>query len=221
MREAGVILVGGHSIDDAELKYGLSVTGTVHPEQVVTNAGAKAGDKLVLTKPLGTGIITTAAKARVAGEETVARVTRYMATLNRQASEIMQEVGAHAGTDITGFGLLGHTCQLAGNSQVGIKLYVASIPFFPEAEEFARKGFCPGGLSRNREFYSRLVEIAPNIPRHVPDILYDPQTSGGLLISVAPEAAPRLLDRLREAGVAEATIIGEVLDQPVGRVIVE
>jgi selenide,water dikinase len=221
MREAGVILVGGHSIDDTELKYGLSVTGTVHPEQVVTNAGAKAGDKLVLTKPLGTGIITTAAKARVAGEETVARVTRYMATLNKQASEIMQEVGAHAGTDITGFGLLGHTCQLAGNSQVGIKLYVASIPFFPEAEEFAKKGFCPGGLSRNREFYSRLVEIAPNIPRHVQDILYDPQTSGGLLISVAPEAAPRLLDRLHEAGVPEATIIGEVLDQPVGRVIVE
>ena len=221
MREAGVILVGGHSIDDTELKYGLSVTGTVHPEQVVTNAGAKAGDKLVLTKPLGTGIITTAAKARVAGEETVARVTRYMATLNKQASEIMQEVGAHAGTDITGFGLLGHTCQLAGNSQVGIKLYVASIPFFPEAEEFAKKGFCPGGLSRNREFYSRLVEIAPNIPHHVQDILYDPQTSGGLLISVAPEAAPRLLDRLHEAGVPEATIIGEVLDQPVGRVIVE
>jgi selenide,water dikinase len=203
------------------LKYGLSVTGTVHPEQVVTNAGAKAGDKLVLTKPLGTGIITTAAKARVAGEETVARVTRYMVTLNKQASEIMQEVGAHAGTDITGFGLLGHTCQLAGNSQVGIKLYVASIPFFPEAEEFAKKGFCPGGLSRNREFYSRLVEIAPNIPHHVQDILYDPQTSGGLLISVAPEAAPRLLDRLHEAGVPEATIIGEVLDQPAGRVIVE
>ncbi len=221
MREAGVILVGGHSVDDAELKYGLSVTATVHPERLVTNSGAKAGDKLVLTKPLGTGIVATAVKAGVVSEETVAKVTQCMAALNDKASELMQEVGVHGCTDITGFGLLGHACQLADNSQVGIKLHFASIPFFPEAEEFAKKGFCPGGLHRNREFYSGSVELAAGIPAHIQDILFDPQTSGGLLISLAPQAAQELLNRRHQAGVSEAAIIGEVVGRPVGRVIVD
>jgi selenide,water dikinase len=221
MREAGVILLGGHSIDDVELKYGLSVTGTVHPKLLVTNSGAKAGDKLVLTKPLGTGIISTALKAGMVNEETAAKVTECMATLNNKASELMQEVGVHACTDITGFGLLGHACQVAENSQVGIKLYFASVPFFPEVEDFAKMGLCPGGLYRNREFYSKMVEIATQVPEPVQDILFDAQTSGGLLISLAPEAAPRLLGRLHEAGVPQATIIGEVISRPAARVIVE
>ena len=221
MREAGVTLVGGHSIDDTELKYGLSVTGTVHPKRLVTNSGAKVGDKLVLTKPLGTGIISTALKAGMVNEETAAKVTKSMATLNNQASELMQEVGVHACTDITGFGLLGHACQIAENSQVGIKIHFASVPFFPKAEEFAKMGLCPTGLHRNREFYSEMVEIDPQVPEYVQDVLFDAQTSGGLLISLAPRAAQRLRDKLHEVGVPDATIIGEVTSRPTPRVLVE
>ena len=221
MREAGVTLVGGHSIDDAELKYGLSVIGTVHPKRIVTNSGAKAGDKLLLTKPLGTGIINTALKAGMASEETVAKVTKSMVTLNDKASELMQEVGVHACTDITGFGLLGHACQIAEESQVGIRLHFALVPFFAEAEEFAKMGFYPGGSHHNKEFYSRMVEIAPPVPSHVQDVLFDAQTSGGLLISLAPKKAQQLLERLHEAGVPEAAIIGEVVSRPKGRVLVD
>lgn len=220
MREAGVALVGGHTIDDTELKYGLSVTGTVHPKRMVTNSGAKAGDRLVLTKPLGTGIISTALKAGKVNEETVAKVTSSMATLNNKASELMQEVGVHACTDITGFGLLGHACQVAENSQIGIKIHSASVPFFTEVEEFAKMELCPAGLHRNKEFYSQMVEFTTQVPEHVQDILFDPQTSGGLLISLAPEAAQQLLDRLHELGVPDATIIGEVISRPTPKILV-
>ncbi len=214
MREAKVTLVGGHSIDDTELKYGLSVTGTVHPKRVVTNSGAKAGDKLILTKPLGTGIISTAVKAGVVDEKTVAKLTKCMATLNDKASELMQEVGVHACTDITGFGFLGHAIQLAQNSRVGINIDIASIPFFPEASEFAKQGLCPAGLHRNREFYSPCVKITGEVSTPVQDILFDPQTSGGLLICLAPRKAKLLLDRLRQAGVEEAAIVGEIVNEP-------
>jgi len=218
MIEAKVTLVGGHSIDDTELKYGLSVTGTVHPKRLVTNSGAKAGDKLILTKPLGTGIINTAVKAGVVDEKTIAKVTECMATLNDKASELMQEVGIHACTDITGFGLIGHTVQLAQNSQVGINIDIASIPFFPEAGDFAKQGLCPGGLHRNREFYSPHVKIISEVPTHIQDILFDPQTSGGLLICLAPEKSERLLSKLRQAGIEDAAIIGEAVSQPKGMV---
>jgi len=220
MHEAGVILVGGHSVDDAELKYGLSVTGTVHPKRLVTNSGAKVGDKLILTKSLGTGIISTALKAGVVDEGTVIKFTRSMATLNGKASELMQEVGVHACTDITGFGFLGHTAQLAQNSKVGINIDTAFIPFFPEAGEFAKQGLCPAGLYRNRDFYSPCVKIASEVPIHMQDMLFDPQTSGGLLICLAPRKAERLLVRLREAGVEDAAIIGEVVSEPRGMVAV-
>ena len=214
MREAGVILVGGHSIDDVELKYGLSVTGTVHPKRLVTNSGVKTGDKLILTKPLGTGIISTALKARMVDEKTVAKLTKCMATLNNKASELMRKVGVHACTDITGFGLIGHTVQLAQNSHVGINISSASIPLLPRIEEFAKQGLCPGGLHRNREFYSTAVIIDNKVPGHIQDILFDAQTSGGLLISLAPRKAELLLDRLRQAGVEDAAIIGEVVTKP-------
>jgi len=221
MKEAGVTLVGGHSIDDAELKYGLSVTGTVHPEHLVTNSGAKVGDKLILTKPLGTGIISTALKAGKAEKETTAKMTKCMATLNKRASELMQEVGVHACTDITGFGFLGHACQLAQNSQVGIKVNSGSVPILTEAREFAKKGLCPGGLGRNREFYGKIVEFSNQIPDYIQDILFDPQTSGGLLISLAPEKADLLVGRLQKAGVQDAAIIGEIISKPMGKILVE
>ncbi len=214
MREAGVALVGGHSIDDTELKYGLSVMGVVHPKRLLTNSGAKAGDKLILTKPLGTGIISTAVKAGVVDEKTAAKVAGCMATLNDKASGLTQAVRVHACTDITGFGFLGHTTQLAKNSRIGIVIDSTSVPFFPEAGELAKQGFCPAGLQRNREVYSHCVEMTSEIPIHIQNILFDPQTSGGLLICVAPGKAELLLRRLREAGVEEAVIIGEVVSNP-------
>ncbi len=221
MAEAKVTLIGGHSIDDAELKYGLAVTGTVHPQRLVTNSGAKVGDKLILTKPLGIGIITTALKAGKVAQETVTKVTKCMTTLNDKASELMQEIGVHAGTDITGFGFLGHSIQLAQNSSVGININTPAIPFFPEAGALAKQGLCPAGLQRNREFYSSCVKIASEVPAHIQDILFDPQTSGGLLICLDPGKTERLQDGLREAGVEEAAIIGEVVNQPEGVVTVK
>jgi selenide,water dikinase len=219
LREAGVVLLGGHSIIDAELKYGLSVTGTVHPDQLVTNGGAKAGDKLILTKPLGTGIISTAVKAGVVGEELVQKVTRCMATLNDKASELMQEVGVHACTDVTGFGLLGHAIQLAENSHIAIELHLASIPYFPEVISFSQQGLCPGGLYRNKDFYSNRVQFADQIPEYMRDILFDAQTSGGLLICVGSAEAELLLDRLHQAGVEDAVSIGDIVSEPKGMVI--
>jgi selenide,water dikinase len=221
MMEAGVTLVGGHSIDDAELKYGLSVTGIVHPKRMVTNAGAIVGDQLVLTKPLGTGIISTALKAGKASQETIAKVTKYMATLNKKASELMQELEVHACTDITGFGFLGHACQLAQNSQVGIKVSSSSVPVFTEVENFAKAGLYPGGLNRNREFYGKMVEFSKQVPDYIKDILFDPQTSGGLLISLPSEEADLLVGRLKKAGITEAVVVGEVISKPAGKIVVE
>ncbi len=220
MAEAKVVLLGGHSIDDTEFKYGLSVTGTVHPDRVVTNSGARVGDKLVLTKPLGTGIISTAVKAGVADEKLAAKVADSMATLNDKASVLMLEADVHACTDITGFGFLGHIAQVAQNSGVGIDVDAAAVPFFPEASEFARRGLRPGGLQRNRQYYSSSVKMSTAVPAHMQDILFDPQTSGGLLISLAPVKAEWLLGRLRQAGVGEAAIVGEVVSAPKGVITV-
>ena len=221
MREAGVVLIGGHSIDDAEMKYGLSVTGTVHPEKLVTNAGAKPGDKVILTKRLGTGIISTAIKADVVDEGLKERVTRSMTALNKDASELMQETGVHACTDITGYGFLGHSVELAGSSQISLEFNVDSVPYFPKVLEFAEQGLRPGGLARNRDYYACKVEFAGEISQNMQDVLYDPQTSGGLLICVERAKAELLLKRLKEAGVADAAIIGEVVGEPEGKVVLK
>ena len=220
MREAGVVLVGGHSVEDEELKYGLSVTGTIHPARVVLNAGARAGDRLILTKPLGTGIISTAIKGGVAGGGAVARITKSMSALNRRACELMQDVGVNAGTDVTGFGLLGHAAEMIEGSDVGMVIDAAAVPFFPEAEGLAEMGMVPGGLYRNRDFRKGMVEIAQGVSQFLADILFDPQTSGGLLISVAPEKAATLLDRMHEEGIPEAAVIGGVVAEPKGRIVV-
>ena len=216
-----MVLVGGHSIDDAEMKYGLSVTGTVHPQKLVTSAGAKAGDRLIFTKPLGTGIINTAIKADMVNAELTERVTRSMVALNKEASELMQEIGVHACTDISGFGFLGHAVQLAESSQVALEFRLDSIPYFPEVIEFSQQGLCPAGLFRNRDYYSCKVELTSEVPQYMQDVLYDPQTSGGLLICLEPDKAELLLDRLQQAGVADAAIIGEVVSEPAGKVVVK
>ena len=221
MREAGVTLVGGHSVDDQELKYGLAVTGTVHPDKLVTNAGARVEDKLILTKPLGTGIINTALKAGLVSKELTEKVSKYMTTLNKRASELMQEIEVHASTDISGFGLLGHSVQLANESQVGLVFDLASIPYFPEVIGYAQLGLCPGGLFRNRDYYLNKVEFGKEVPKYMQDILFDAQTSGGLLICVEPRKARLLLDRLRNEGIVDAAIIGEVISEPKGKVVIK
>lgn len=221
MREAGVVLVGGHSVEDKELKYGLSVTGVIHPERVLTNAGAKAGDTLILTKPLGTGIINTALKGGMADQESVAKSIRCMSALNKEAAEVMTEIGANACTDVTGFGLLGHACEMVEGNDAGMVIYSSSVPFFPEVREFVEMGMVPGGLHRNREFRLHMVEVSPEVPPWMVDILFDPQTSGGLLISTPPPQAEELLRKLHERGIEEAAIIGEVVEEPKGKIVVK
>ncbi len=221
MHEAGVILVGGHSVEDEELKYGLSVTGTIHPQKVVHNSGARAGDRLILTKPLGTGIISTAIKGNMADEGAVAGIVKAMSTLNRKASELMQAEGVNACTDITGFGLLGHAAEMVEGANVGMVIESAAVSLFPGAKELAEMGMIPGGLHRNRDFRKNMVDVAEGVPQYLADILFDPQTSGGLLISVPKQKAAGLLDRMHQSGIREAAIIGEVVAQPKGRIIVK
>jgi len=220
MRDAGVVLVGGHSVEDAELKYGLSVTGVVHPDRVITNNGARVGDKLILTKPLGTGIISTALKNGKASDEAVAKSVSSMATLNRKASEMMLNVDVHACTDITGFGLLGHACEMIESTEVGMIIYSEKVPYFPEAKEYAEKGMAPGGTTRNRDFRLKMVDIDKNVSKVMVDILFDPQTSGGLLMSVPAADAEPLVKRMHREGIKEAAIIGEVVAKPKGRIVV-
>jgi selenide,water dikinase len=220
MREAGVVLVGGHSVEDPELKYGLSVTGTVHPNRVLTKGGARPGDKLLLTKPIGTGIISTAVKGGMASDQVIKAVAQSMAALNKTASEVMLQVGVNACTDITGFGLLGHACEMIQDSRIGLRIHSASVPIFPETIELARMGMIPGGTYRNKEFRSKMVDSA-GIADVMLDILFDPQTSGGLFVSVSADKASLLLARLKDAGVIDAAIVGEVVSHPKQRIVVE
>ncbi len=221
MREAGVVLVGGHSVEDQELKYGISVTGVIHPAKVVLNTGARAGDKLLLTKPLGTGIINTALKGDMAGEVAVSKAIKCMVALNRKASEVMMDIGVNACTDVTGFGLLGHACEMIEGSDVGMVIYSSSVPLLPETEEYAHIGLIPGGTIRNRDFRLPMIERAAEISDEMLLILFDAQTSGGLLISVPGREADRLLQRMHEEGIEEAAIIGEVVAEPKGKIVVK
>jgi selenide,water dikinase len=214
MKEADVILVGGHSVEDNELKYGLSVTGFIHPNRILTKKAMEPGDQLILTKALGTGIINTAIKGGIASDETIESITRLMAALNRDAAEVMGHYPVHACTDITGFGLLGHMCEMVVDTDVGIKLQASLVPYFPEAMEYAQMGLVPAGTYKNREFREAFVDFAPSVDRFMQDILFDAQTSGGLLISVARERANELLSELKRRGIASATVIGEVVSEP-------
>ena len=220
MKEADVVLVGGHSVEDNELKYGLSVTGFVHPNRILTKKAMEPGDQLILTKALGTGIINTAIKGGIASDETIESITRLMATLNRDAAEVMGHHPVHACTDITGFGLLGHVCEMVVDTDVGIKLQASLVPYFPEAMEYAQMGLVPAGTYKNREFREAFVDFAPSVDGFMQDILFDAQTSGGLLISVAREGANELLSELKKRGMASATVIGEVVSEPKEKILV-
>lgn len=219
MIEAGVIIVGGHSVEDNELKYGFSVTGFIHPDHILTKRDLRVKDRLILTKPLGTGIINTAIKGGLVSAETIESVTKLMASLNREAAEIMKDYPVHACTDITGFGLLGHIAEMVVDSEFGIKIQSDIIPIIKGAIDYAGMGFIPGGAYRNRQFREKIVDISSSVDRTIQDILFDPQTSGGLLICVEKESADDLLIRLKNKGM-DAAIIGVVLPEPKGRIIV-
>ena len=206
--EAGAIITGGHSILDDEPKYGLAVTGFVHPDKLLTNSGAKPGDVLFLTKPLGVGILTTAAKAELLEPEIEERVTKLMTTLNKGARDVMVNYRVHACTDVTGFSLMGHGLEMAQGSDTELHIDTSRIDFLPRALEFADMGILPAGVYRNRNFAEPFVD-AGEVPLNVQDALYDPQTSGGLLIAVDPADAEALYAGLREA-VPSAQRIGTV-----------
>lgn len=221
LAEAGVVLMGGHSIEDKELKYGLSVTGFVHPARVLTKKNLRTGDRLVLTKPLGTGIVNTAIKAAMAPADLVQKVTRIMTALNRVAAEVMARFDVHACTDVTGFGLLGHLAEMVSGSGRGVRLFSSQVPVIPEAFEFATMGLIPAGAYRNREFREPMIAFEATIERCRQDILFDPQTSGGLLISIGRDHADGLVAALGDAGIDDATQIGEVLESSEEKIWVE
>ncbi len=209
--EARCALVGGHSIQDEELKYGLAVTGTAHPDRILTNAGARPGDALVLTKPLGTGVLTTALKRRALDEAALAPAVTAMKALNGTAAGIALEMGVRAATDVTGFGLAGHGVQLADASGVTLRINAGALPIFERAMAMAEQGHVPGGGVSNREFFGPRVEIGDAIPEALVRVFFDPQTSGGLLLPVAEDRGEELVERLRAAGVEAARRIGAVV----------
>jgi selenide,water dikinase len=218
MEEANCAVVGGHSIADEEIKFGYAVTGLIHPDKIWKNVGARPGDLLVLTKALGSGVISTALKRDKAQEFWVNAATQTMASLNRPAADVLRRLdgvgnGAspvHAATDVTGFGLIGHAKEMAGGSGVSLRIDHQEIEYLPGAVEAAHGKFFSAGLKNNREFAQDQVRFAPSVSEDFRALLFDPQTSGGLLASLAPEAARRAVEALRQGGVS-ASVIGEVL----------
>ena len=220
MREAEVLLVGGHSVEDDELKYGLSVTGIVHPEKVWGNQGAIAGDRIVLTKALGSGIISTALKGKAVDQGLVDKCIEVMTSLNKRASELMKAVDIHACTDITGFGLLGHVCEMIEGSDVGMVIDSSAVPYFHEVIKLVEMGMVAGGLHRNKKFRMHMVDVAPHVPDYVIDIFFDPQTSGGLLFSLPEDQAEDIVKKMHAEGIEDAAIVGEVTEKPKGKILV-
>lgn len=211
VREAGATIVGGHTIDDKEPKYGLSVTGLVHPDKVLKNSSAKPGDILILTKPLGTGIITTAIKGEIAGKSQIEMAVRSMATLNKYAYEVALNFNINACTDITGFGLMGHALEMAEGSKVSIVIESNKIKYFDGVDDLAKMGIIPAGTYKNREYLEGKFQFN-NVEDYMLDILMDPQTSGGLLYSISEKEANKFINLLKESGI-EANIIGYVQEK--------
>ncbi len=211
-QEASCLIVGGHTVDDEEPKYGMAVVGTVIPGQQVTNAGAQPGDQLVLTKPIGTGVITTAAKQGVVSEEVLQGAVDTMATLNQRASEAMMQVGPHACTDITGFGLMGHLEGMVRGSSVGARIHLGRVPVLPGVKELLAEEVAPGGTHRNLSGVEAITHWHPDLSDEDKLLLCDAQTSGGLLISVTPDKLDALLEGLQARGVENAQLVGEITD---------
>jgi selenide,water dikinase len=212
-REAGAVVIGGHSIIDEELKYGMAVTGVVHPDRVIRNVGVKSGDALVLTKPLGTGIITTALKRRKASRDSVRATIASMIALNKVASSVMLHFPVHACSDVTGYGLLGHAQEMAGGSGVTIVLEARRLPLLPGARRLAEQGSLTGGCKRNRDYLKDKVSIDRSVRAGLVEIALDPQTSGGLLIALPQDRAVAMVTTLRAKGISAAAIVGYATDR--------
>ena len=213
VNEAGAVIIGGHTLQDSEIKYGLSVTGIIHPDRIVTNAGAQPGDALVLTKPLGTGLIISAIKANKVFEEHISLATRSMVLLNKTASEAMLEVGVNSCTDITGFGLMGHAYELAEASKVTLSFFAGRIPVFDGCERYVRMGLMPGVSKLSKKYLKNAIRINPGVREELVDVLFDAQTSGGLLISVPKGKAEILCTKLKERGALTYDVVGEVCER--------
>ena len=208
VQEAGAVVVGGHSIIDEEIKYGMAITGVIHPDKVIRNVGVQEGDALILTKPLGTGIISTALKKGKASKESVQASVASMITLNDTASKIMRNYPVHACSDITGYGLLGHALEMASGSSVTLILESAKLPILHRAPRLAEKGYLTGGCKRNRDYLQDKITVDKSIREGLVEVAFDPQTSGGLLIAVAQKYAAKLVDELQANGVKAATAVG-------------
>ena len=209
--EAGGVIAGGHTLNDKEPKYGLSVMGLVHPDRVLTKAGARPGDVLVLTKPLGVGIITTALKGQAADPAHVAAAVESMKRLNRQAARVIQQVGVHACTDVTGFALLGHAYEMAEKSGVQLRFHLERLPFLAGALQYAEQQLFPGGTSNNQRAYEHAVRFGPGISEEMQLLLYTPETSGGLLVAVPPERLDTLTGLFADAG-HPCWVVGDVVE---------
>jgi selenide, water dikinase len=208
VKESGAVIIGGHSIIDEEIKYGMAVTGVIHPEKILRNVGVQEGDALVLTKPLGTGIISTALKKGKASSQSVEAAVKSMAALNNVASTVMRAFPVHACSDITGYGILGHALGMASGSSVTLVLESAKLPLLHRARSLAEKGYITGGCKRNREYLQDKITIDKSIREGLVQVALDPQTSGGLLIAVAKRYANKLVDDLHAAGVTDAAEVG-------------
>jgi selenide, water dikinase len=212
MREAGVALVGGHSVEDDEPKYGLSVSGIVHPDRIMTNSALRPGDSLVLTKPVGTGAIAAAFKGNLASDASMDAMVRTMCTLNKTSSEVASRYGVRAATDVTGFGLAGHLVEMAKACSCLVRLRSDAVPVLEGAAESVSMGMVPKGAHSNRDYFGRWTKVDPNLPLEVSDLMFDPQTSGGLILGIPAEKAGDLVKSLCDEGVGSASEIGEVLD---------
>jgi selenide,water dikinase len=218
IEKSGAQLLGGHSIDDPELKYGLSVTGTIHPDKVLRNTGAKPGDLLILTKPLGTGIIGTAVKAGLATPEITSPFLESMITLNNSAT-LLSQYPVSACTDVTGFGIAGHIKEMLSSNGIAVNLYASKLPILPGVREFADMGIIPAGLYRNKDYASHIRTLNESVPQYLDDMMFDPQTSGGLLIAVSYKDADSLLRDIKMLGFTQAAIIGEFFKNDLPRII--
>jgi len=218
VEEAGAVIVGGHTVEDKEPKFGLSVTGTVHPDRFISNSNAKVGDKLVLTKPIGMGILATALKGELVEEEDIMEAINSIRTLNRDASLAMREVGVNSCTDVTGFGLLGHLMEMLLGSGVSAVVWADAVPKFERAFEFAEMGLVPAGACSNRKYVGDRVQFSSKVNEIVQDILFDPQTSGGLLISVSAECCDDLIKELEKRDVPTRAVIGEIVEKELGKI---
>jgi selenide,water dikinase len=213
VQEAGAVIVGGHSVADEEVKYGMAVTGVINPNRIIRNVGARAGDALVLTKPIGTGVLMTAFKRDRLASEHYAAAVKSMGELNAAASAAMLKYAVHAATDITGFGLVGHAAGMAEGSGVTLVFEESDLPLLPGALEACRAGMIPGGGKRNREFYAAMTRISDEIADAMVELAFDPQTSGGLLIALSADEAVAMLADLQQGGNLDAAIIGRVEDR--------